>query len=147
MDARAGALLVMTPPQMIATRRTEANGVKREIDFEILGNLVLMSIPKRTGPRTTFAVARHSAIPLTIISVPPTKYLTRRGVAADAKIVEKVVRSTLNATFAPAMKHTRLLAVPPGEHPTRTSPRNREGSTPRRNFDPINQAAAGIIPN
>jgi hypothetical protein len=80
--------------------------------------------PSATGASTTLAHAAHNAIPLTG-TASPTMSIVSIGVIALARIVLHAVRSTLNATSAPAMSVTRFDAVPPGLHPTRTNPRNR----------------------
>ena len=115
-----------TPPQIKLTKMTEANGVKRDTRLARFGNLALTNIPNMTGNRTTRAVASHRAQPETSM-VLPTKNLTNKGVIIDAKIVEQDVRRTERATSALAIKETRLDAVPPGEQPTRTNPRNKDG--------------------
>jgi hypothetical protein len=89
-------LFATTPPQIKLTSNTLANGVNRDIHRHNFGNCSFMITPIITGANTTFAVARHSDLPLTEM-VLPTISLVRRGVTAEANIVEHVVRRTLSA--------------------------------------------------
>eukprot|EP00532_Pseudo-nitzschia_australis_P011195 CAMPEP_0168240730 /NCGR_PEP_ID=MMETSP0140_2-20121125/22365_1 /TAXON_ID=44445 /ORGANISM="Pseudo-nitzschia australis, Strain 10249 10 AB" /LENGTH=128 /DNA_ID=CAMNT_0008175429 /DNA_START=336 /DNA_END=723 /DNA_ORIENTATION=- len=66
---------------------TLANGVKREMRVANLGARALTSIPKRTGNKTTRAVAVHKVHPEMAI-VLPTSSFTKIGVATEARIVE-----------------------------------------------------------
>mmetsp|Transcript_10503 Transcript_10503/g.19065 ORF Transcript_10503/g.19065 Transcript_10503/m.19065 type:complete len:112 (-) Transcript_10503:936-1271(-) len=59
------ALLLTTPPQIIATSKTLAKGVKRDKYLDTPGALALSSIPRMTGSNTTRAVAEQSAKLLT----------------------------------------------------------------------------------
>jgi hypothetical protein len=94
----------------------------------------------------TCAVALQSTAPDTEI-VLPTKVLTRSGVNIDARRVDADVRRMDRATSALAIRETRLDAVPPGEHPTRISPRNAAGSSEglKSKVDPRANAVNGII--
>mmetsp|Transcript_15131 Transcript_15131/g.18409 ORF Transcript_15131/g.18409 Transcript_15131/m.18409 type:complete len:246 (-) Transcript_15131:538-1275(-) len=121
---RREAFCATTPPQIMATSKTLRKGVKRETNVHNPGALLLRIIPSATGSSTTCEVARHNAHPLTDTRLPTIPF-TSRGVRTDASTVEQVVRSTERATSAPAIKDTRLEAVPPGEHPTSANPRNR----------------------
>ena len=133
---------------MSATRSTLAKGVKRESIREKVGALALRSIPSKTGNRTTRAVAVQSLTPL-METVLPMRNLTRRGVTAAARMVDAAVRRTDRATSAPAMRDTRLDAVPPGEHPTRTRPRKSGGPEVgwegRRRVRPRKKAVSGMM--
>ena len=82
----------------------------------------MSNMPTRTGARTTLTVAAKRASPLMGTRL-LTRSKTRVGVMTAARMVEQAVRSTDRATLAPAMRLTRLEAVPPGEHPTKTRPR------------------------
>jgi hypothetical protein len=124
-----------------------------------LGALAFITMPRRTGRKTTLAVACTKAIPLIDILL-PTNSLTKSGVATTAKSVEHAVSITESATSACAMRETKLLAVPPGEHPTKQIPRNNAGPTAdddadddaatlldKRSDRPTDHAASGMIPN
>jgi hypothetical protein len=74
-----------------------------------------MSIPNRTGTKTTLEVAWMSVIPEMEMSVADTSSFTRAGVTTTASRVEQAVRTTESATSALAMSDTRLEAVPPNE--------------------------------
>mmetsp|Transcript_3380 Transcript_3380/g.6858 ORF Transcript_3380/g.6858 Transcript_3380/m.6858 type:complete len:142 (-) Transcript_3380:937-1362(-) len=115
-----------TEPQIKDTRTTDEKGVKRAAEVENLGNLSLSHIPSATGRRTTFEVDRNSDIELTLITEPHIN-LVRVGVSTDASTVLAAVISTDSATSALAIRETRLLAVPPGEHPTSVRPRKSDG--------------------
>ena len=110
----------------MATSTTEEKGVKREADLDIFGNLSLRYIPTATGNRTTLEVPRKRARELTFIADPHIS-LVRAGVRTVARTVLAAVIMTLRATSAPAIRATRLEAVPPGEQPTRVRPRKRLG--------------------
>jgi len=107
-------------------------------------------MPSETGRRTTLVVAVHKDIPL-ILKVLPIMSLTRRGVTADARIVEQAVRRTERATSALAMSATKLEAVPPGEQPTNTRPKYSEGPLRVEEFSrrevPMRKALRGMIMN
>mmetsp|Transcript_22947 Transcript_22947/g.48395 ORF Transcript_22947/g.48395 Transcript_22947/m.48395 type:complete len:155 (+) Transcript_22947:363-827(+) len=117
-------LLATTPPHIKLTNTTLANGVHLETHLHNFGTYSFSITPKATGANTTFVQATHNAIPLTG-TVLPTIHLVNNGVTTDANTVLHAVNSTLNATSAPAMRLTRLDAVPPGLHPTNTNPRNK----------------------
>mmetsp|Transcript_7805 Transcript_7805/g.15580 ORF Transcript_7805/g.15580 Transcript_7805/m.15580 type:complete len:256 (-) Transcript_7805:156-923(-) len=118
------ALFATTPPQIKLTKTTLAKGVHLETHLQNLGIFSFNTTPKATGPKTTFVVATHNALPLTGMAL-PTIVLVKRGVTAEAKMVLHAVKRTLSATSARAMRLTRLEAVPPGLHPTSISPRNK----------------------
>mmetsp|Transcript_14188 Transcript_14188/g.30793 ORF Transcript_14188/g.30793 Transcript_14188/m.30793 type:complete len:395 (+) Transcript_14188:375-1559(+) len=144
------AFCATTPPQIKATRTTDAKGVNLDNVLANFGALAFNIIPNVTGSKTTRAVASQSAMPLTSTAL-PTNSLTRRGVTPDASMVEHAVSSTERATSAPAIKETRLLAVPPGLHPTRVNPRNsagpRTGSKCSKRVRPMAKAVRGMIMN
>jgi hypothetical protein len=139
-----------TPPQIKETNNTEAKGVNRDTLFAKLGKLALTIIPIKTGAKMTRAVASHKVMPDTEMAF-PTNNLTNRGVTRAAKIVEQDVNNTLKATSAWAIKDTRLLAVPPGEHPTKAIPKKRDGPKAseegNKKVRPIIQAVKGMIQN
>ena len=90
------------------------------------GTLAFRNMPRATGRRTTLAVERKREAESTAMTDPHIKRV-KRGVRMLASTVELAVMSTERATSAPAMRETRFEAVPPGEQPTRVSPRNRFG--------------------
>jgi hypothetical protein len=124
VDTSKEVFSATTPPQINATNTTLQKGVNLDTLSAKLGALALTSIPNKTGNKTTLAVAAQSVQPDTAI-VLPTRTFTNRGVTILAKIVEHDVNMTDNATSALAINDTRLEAVPPGEHPTKHSPRKR----------------------
>ena len=117
-------LFATTPPQIKLTNTTLAKGVHLETHRHTPGIYSFNVTPKATGTKTTLAVAAHNAFPLTGTAL-PTIHFVNSGVTADARIVLQAVRRTLNATSAPAIRLTRLDAVPPGLHPTKTKPKNK----------------------
>mmetsp|Transcript_18212 Transcript_18212/g.39704 ORF Transcript_18212/g.39704 Transcript_18212/m.39704 type:complete len:163 (+) Transcript_18212:1670-2158(+) len=150
VEKRSAAFSATTPPQIRATNMTLANGVKREMRVANLGARALTSIPKRTGNKTTRAVAVHKVHPEMAI-VLPTSSFTKIGVATEARIVEHDVSNTERATSAFAMSATRLEAVPPGEHPTRHNPKNKAlpcvGDELSSKVLPMAKAVMGMIMN
>lgn len=89
-----------------------------------LGMYSFRITPNVTGASTTLAHALHSAMPLTGTAFPTMSFVSS-GVTMLASTVLQAVSKTLSATSAPAIRVTRLDAVPPGLHPTNTNPRNR----------------------
>mmetsp|Transcript_24621 Transcript_24621/g.36710 ORF Transcript_24621/g.36710 Transcript_24621/m.36710 type:complete len:199 (-) Transcript_24621:61-657(-) len=124
MPSTAGAFCATTPPQMSDTSSTLAKGVNLDSIFAKFGEYLFRAIPTMTGNNTTLVVAAQSAKPLTATEL-PTSVVASNGVTSDANIVEAVVNITDNATSAPAISDTRFDAVPPGEQPTKASPKNR----------------------
>ena len=138
-----------TPPQISDTNTTLAKGVNLEIHLQSFGMYSFSITPNATGASTTFAQAAHKAIPLTGTVLPIINFVSN-GVIRLANTVLHVVSNTLNATSAPAIKLTKLLAVPPGEHPTNTKPRNKCLPTSgygKSNDRPTVDAASGINMN
>lgn len=124
LPVHMAALFATTPPHIKLTNTTLANGVHLETHLHNFGMYSFKVTPNATGAKTTFAQATHKAIPLTGTALPTINFVNN-GVTTDANTVLHEVRSTLNATSAPAIKLTRLDAVPPGLHPTNTNPRNK----------------------
>ena len=75
----------------------------------------------------------------------PTNVFTSSGVNTDAMIVDKDVRMTDSATSALAINATKFDAVPPGQHPTRTNPKNAAGYCGNKVADPMKNAVKIII--
>jgi hypothetical protein len=75
----------------------------------------------------------------------PTNVFTSSGVNTDAMIVDKDVRMTDSATSALAINATKFDAVPPGQHPTRTNPKNAAGYCGNKVADPMKNAVRGMI--
>lgn len=117
-------LFATTPPHIKLTNTTLAKGVPLETHLHNFGMYSFSTTPNATGANTTFAQAAHNATPLTGTALPTINFVNN-GVTTAANTVLHVVRRTLNATSAPAMRLTRLDAVPPGLHPTNTRPRNK----------------------
>lgn len=130
---------------MSATSTTPKNGANLPIVSAKPGLLALTHIPTATGNRTTLPVVTHSAHLEIAMSLRPASARTNTGVTPVASIVEMEVSTTDSATSAPAMRDTRLDAVPPGEQPTRTSPRKAAGYWGRRVKVPMRKAVRGIM--
>jgi hypothetical protein len=60
-------------------------------------------------------------------------------------IVDKEVRITDSATSAFAISATKFDAVPPGQDPTRTNPKNAAGYCGSKVADPMRNAVRGMI--
>ena len=67
-------------------------------------------------------MSTSTAVPVNDSETDCTSQVVSRGVMSTASRVEQVVRVTDSATLSRAMKQTTFDAVPPGQHPTRTSP-------------------------
>jgi hypothetical protein len=117
-------LFETTPPHISDTSNTLAKGVHRDTLLHTRGRYSFNMTPSVIGANTTLAHATHNAIPLTGIAF-PTIIFVNSGVTALANRVLHAVKMTLNATSAPAINVTKLEAVPPGEQPTNTSPKNK----------------------
>mmetsp|Transcript_20256 Transcript_20256/g.61479 ORF Transcript_20256/g.61479 Transcript_20256/m.61479 type:complete len:230 (-) Transcript_20256:89-778(-) len=118
-----------TLPQMSAMSSTQAGGATAAAFSLALGKRLLMSTPASTGRSTTESVDFRSA---TVLSgtLAPMSRLASSGVMKAAATVEQEVMSTLSATSPPPMSVTRLLAVPPGQHPTRMTPARSSAGSP-----------------
>ena len=77
--------------------------------------------PKAIGRITTWIMLRNIAIGLTS-TVVPTSNQVRNGVMTGASRVDMPVIPTLKARSPPARYVMTLLAVPPGQQPTRATP-------------------------
>jgi hypothetical protein len=113
-----------TPPHISDTSNTLAKGVHRDTLLHTRGRYSFNMTPNVTGINTTLAHATHNVIPHTGIAFPTINFVNS-GVTALANRVLHVVKMTLNATSAPAINVTKLEAVPPGQQPTNTSPKNK----------------------
>lgn len=118
------AVFATTPPHINATKSTLAKGVHLETHLHSSGMYSFSITPNATGANTILAHAMHNALPLTGTAL-PTMSFVNSGVKAEANTVLQVVSNTLRATSAPAISVTRLDAVPPGQHPTSTNPKNK----------------------
>mmetsp|Transcript_5925 Transcript_5925/g.16591 ORF Transcript_5925/g.16591 Transcript_5925/m.16591 type:complete len:231 (-) Transcript_5925:405-1097(-) len=84
-----------------------------------------------TGRRTTWQVDVRRPMTSTGTMV-PTASCVSNGVVTAARRVDTVVMPTLRATSARARKETMLLAVPPGQQATRTSPTAKAFGSPAK---------------
>mmetsp|Transcript_14681 Transcript_14681/g.16710 ORF Transcript_14681/g.16710 Transcript_14681/m.16710 type:complete len:182 (+) Transcript_14681:472-1017(+) len=144
------AFCATTPPHNKDTKMTPANGAILAMVFATFGNAFRMVIPRHIGPSMTCVVALHKAIPDTamLLALELVEYvsvLTSKGVSIEARIVDAVVKMTESATSALAMSATRLDAVPPGQHPTRISPRNAAELMGSNNLEPMAYAVSGMM--
>mmetsp|Transcript_21532 Transcript_21532/g.32494 ORF Transcript_21532/g.32494 Transcript_21532/m.32494 type:complete len:224 (+) Transcript_21532:354-1025(+) len=131
-----------TDPQMPATASTEASGVNAPIPALSPGAKRFRATPAATGASTSWAVEASSARPSTATSE-PTSARVSSGVASAAPAVDAAVIVTERATSAFAIRATKLLAVPPGQHPTNINPAARPGGS-LRSLD-ITSPSKGMI--
>lgn len=113
-------------PHIRATSKTERNGVYSLSCAHFFGYFTLATVPRHTGRRTTFKVEYTKSADL-MATKPPANFVTRKGVMMTAATVLAVVIRIDKARSAPAMSETKLLAVPPGAHPTKIKPADSSG--------------------
>ena len=134
-----------TLPHISDTITTLMKGENAEVLLDNAGHFLFNTMPRIIGRSTTFVVDSRSASPLISTSTLPHKTLVRIGVRNEARTVDVAVRRTLSATSAFAMSETRLLAVPPGQQPTRASPRKCCGDSWKTL--PVKYALSGMKKN
>ena len=117
--------LTDTIPLMIITMdTTEISGSTSDIFWICFPKIQFIKIPRRTGISTTFTTEITIARKDTSTQAPASRY-TNNGVISGAASVEVIVIPTESATSPPAIYVITLLAVPPGQHPTRITPSAR----------------------
>lgn len=130
-EANADALAATTAAHMSVTAMTEKKGSMWETALTVRGDTRLRNMPRNKGMRTTCVVERKRPSGFTGTSVEANRFISN-GMKRTERRVEMRVRTTESGTLAPARRQTTLLAVPPGETPTRMTPAARGGGRERR---------------
>ena len=123
---------------------TASGGITGSMRRAKPGRPRLRTTPRATGRSTTCNTVKKRAQPST-----GTYWLANnsvsRGVSPTARSVLVVVITTDRATSPRPINATTLLAVPPGQHPTRISPTAK--GVGRSNTEAMPAASAGITMN
>lgn len=127
-DSRLSAFLLTMIPTINAITADEKPGMKSLSSLVILGKNFCASRPAPIGNITTHTI--ESSIPTASTSTYcPAKSHVSAGVRIGAATVLTVVMPTLSARSPPARKVMTFDAVPPGQHPTSTTPTARSAGS------------------
>lgn len=127
-DRRLSAFLLTIIPTINAITADENPGMKSLSPSVTLGRNLCANSPAPIGNITTHTI--ESSIPTASTSTYcPAKSHVSAGVSMGAAMVLTVVMPTLSARSPPARKVMTFEAVPPGQHPTSTTPTARSAGS------------------